>query len=372
MRILHLISSSGMFGAERVLLNIGIGLRDKNHAAYLLCLRDSKKGVPEIHFEARRAGLASRVIFCDGRMDVKALFEIKNFMKTENIDVIHSHGYKSDIYGFIASKMSGKPIISTLHGWTGETFNVRLYERLDRWVIRRMDHLVPVAPSIMDKVTRMGLNGGRVTFIPNGIDTVKFNPIGGETSLREEFGFNGHSVVIGTVGRLSREKDHSSLIGAFGRVSLTCPDVRLLIVGEGDLKDELRSKAQSLGVGKKIVFAGFRSDMVSIYKSMDIFVLPSLTEGLPLVLLETMSMGLPVIASQVGGIPYVINKNAGIMIPPASPEILEEALRCLVNDESLRKEFGRNARERISSSFSLDSFCKKYIDLYEDLKNNGN
>lgn len=372
MRILHLISSSGLFGAERVLLNIGTGLKDNNHECHLLCLGDSKKDVPEIHSEAQRIGLSSKVILCKHRIDMKALFEIKNFIRSADIQVIHSHGYKSDVYGFAASKMSGVPAIATLHGWTSETSAVRLYERLDKWVMRGMSRLVAVSPSIVEELKALGLNGGRVTFIPNGIDTGRFDP--SKTAgrgLREEFGIEGR-VVIGTVGRLSPEKGHINLIRALARIRPAAPDTRLLIVGDGVLKDELKREAENLGVGGMVIFTGVRDEMVSVYGAMDIFVLPSVREGLPLALLEAMSMELAVIAADVGAVRYVIRDDReGIVVPAQDPGLLAEKTLLLLKDAALRKGMGKRARESALSRFSNDMLHRRYLEVYEKVTAGG-
>lgn len=366
MRVLQLISSSGFFGAENVLLNLGRLLKEHGNNPYLICLKNASKHGPEVHLQAQKQGLPSRVISCRHRLDIKVIKRIKDFIKQERIEVIHSHGYKSNFYGLIASKLSGVPIVATLHGWIGETKKSRFYEKLDKWIIRRMNHLVAVSPMICEELADLKLNGTPSTFVANGVDTEKFNPNKVIGDVRKEFGL-GDSLVIGAVGRLSQEKGHSYLINAFKNIYSQLPSAKLLIVGDGPLRDSLQPTVHSPQLKDKVIFAGKRDNLPAIYKSMDIFVLPSLKEGLPLVLLEAMSMRLPVIATKVGGIPYVMNKDEGILVSPGNIEELKSSILLLLKDSSLRRRMGEKAREKILSCFSLRSFYQKYIDIYKNV-----
>ena len=366
MKILHIISSAGLYGAENVLLNL-VGLLKKNGSApYLACLKNYHRADPDVYLESQKQGLPSRVVTCRYRFDMRALMDIRRFAKSEGIQIIHTHGYKSNLYGFIISRSLGIPVVATLHGWTGQTQKVRLYEKLDRWVIRRMDHLVSVAPMICEELASLKLNGTRITFIPNGVDTEKFNPAKIDKDARKKLGLD-NSLVIGTVGRLSKEKGHIYLIEAFAKISREVPEARLLIVGDGPLKDSLQLTSYSLQLKDKVIFAGKRDDLPCLYKTMDIFVLPSLTEGLPLVLLEAMSMRLPVVATRVGGMPYVLGEDGGIIVPPRHIEELKNSILLLAKDPSLQRRIGERAREKISLCFSLSSFYEKYMDMYKNI-----
>lgn len=371
MHILHLISSRGFYGAENVVLNLGKALKIDHHIPYVACLNGLGKSAPEIYSRAQKEGMRSEIITCRHKFDFKALSTLNRLIKEERIDIIHSHGYKSNLYGLIASKLSGVPIMATLHGWTGEDKKIRLYEKLDKWIIKKIDHLVSVSPSMSKELEKIGISNGEVTFIPNAIDTDRFNSLNAKDNVCQELGIPENSVVIGTVGRLNYEKGHIYLIRAIKDICYQMPKVKLLIVGDGHLKENLKKEAQDLGIGKNVLFTGARKDIVSVYKSMDIVVLPSLTEGSPLVLLEAMSMGLPVIATRVGGIPSVVEKGVGILVSPASDEELKKAILFLLKDSSLRNTMGERARQKIVSQYSIDTFYKKYTDLYSlIIKNN--
>ncbi len=364
MKVLHLISSKGLYGAEGVLLNLMIASKNAGHQPHLMCFRSASKPEPQIDSEAKNNGITSRTIVCKYKFDIKAIRDIRRFALDKGIQIIHSHGYKADVYGAIVSKFSHLPLVATLHGWTNEDKKVKFYETIDKLILRMINHLVPVSSVINEELKGRGLNGRKVTVIPNAIDTEKFNP------FREDAGPNDRleaksELTIGTVGRLSPEKGHSCLLKVFKKVISSVPNLKLLIVGDGALRSSLEKEAKDLGIEKKVIFTGMQKDMVSMYRAMDIFVLPSFTEGLPLVLLEAMSMELPVVATGVGAIPQVIGQNEGIQVPSKDMDALKEAIISLVNDSTARHAMGKAARRKVVSDFSLDQFTQKYMSVYE-------
>ncbi|OFW86824.1 MAG: hypothetical protein A2794_00155 [Alphaproteobacteria bacterium RIFCSPHIGHO2_01_FULL_40_8] len=360
MRILHLISSNGFYGAENVVLSILSALKKNGMQPFLICLKSSGKIEPEISLQAKQQDIHSEVISCNGKFDTRAIAGIKAFIRENNIDIVHSHNYKSNLYGLLASRQAGVPIISTLHGWTGENNKIKFYEFIDKHVVKKMDHLVSVSPKI----------NAKATLIPNGVDVNKFDPINVKRDLRKEFDL-GNSFVIGTAGRLSREKGQIGLIKAFEKIKEQIPAAKLLIAGEGPLQKDLERYAGKKSLAGSVVFAGKVKDMPSLYKTMDIFVLSSITEGIPIVLLEAMAMQLPVISTDVGGTSYVIDPGKdGILIPPKDVNMLAENLVLLFKSKSLRSDLGQQARKKILDRFSLDSLYRSYLKIYEDINKN--
>jgi len=367
-KILHLICSNGLYGAENVLLNLGRSLKKEGHRSYVVCLKDLSRAEPEIYLESQKQELPGKVVNCRRRFDLKVPGELKNFINQEKIDLIHSHGYKSNFYGLMTAKMSKVPILATVHGWTGETDKLRLYENLDKWVVKMMDHLIAVSPMICNELRSLGLNTARVTFIPNGIDVERFDPKKVNADVRKEFGIED-SFVIGSVGRISNEKGHIYLIKAFEKIQSKIPGARLMIIGDGPLLGELKEYARKHLIANKVIFTGIREDLPSLYRAMDVFVLPSLKEGIPMALLEAMAMEIPVIATDVGGIPYVVSPDQdGILIPPVDPDILAEKISSFLQDEPLRFEIGKKARSKIIERFSLNPLYQSYLKVYQNVK----
>jgi glycosyltransferase involved in cell wall biosynthesis len=365
MRILHLISSSGMYGAEQVLLSLARLSKKDGHRPYVVCLKAEEKSDPDLYAKAKVNAIDTLVIGCRRKLDIGAVLKIKRFIIDNRIDIVHSHGYKANFYGACVCRLIKVPIVATLHGWTAENRKIKLYENIDKLIMRSFDHLVPVSPLIYDYLRKKDFSTRKITFIPNAVDTEKFSPEARSADIRQKFGL-GHSLVIGSVGRLSPEKGHSRLIRVFKQIVSVYPDAKLLIVGDGALRESLEEEARSLGLRDKVIFAGSQADMVSMYKAMDIFVLPSFTEGLSLVMLEAMSMGLAVVATAVGAASFVAGDGECILIPPHDNWALEKALLALINDSQLRVRMKDKARQRVSADFSLASFSRNYMRIYRN------
>jgi glycosyltransferase involved in cell wall biosynthesis len=205
----------------------------------------------------------------------------------------------------------------------GEDLKMKLYARLDKSLLNRFDKVVAVSDTVKQEILNRNISSTRVLTIPNGIDVDRFNSRKRPDTLKREFGIDHNCRIIGTVGRLSEEKGHSHLLHAAEKVLRTCPDVVFLIVGDGPLREDLQDKALQLAQGGSVnpfLFTGVRNDMEEIYSLMDIFVLPSLTEGLPMVLLEAMAAQKPVVATKVGAVPGVIDDgHSGLLISPCRP-----------------------------------------------------
>jgi glycosyltransferase involved in cell wall biosynthesis len=211
----------------------------------------------------------------------------------------------------------------------------------------------------------------QVVTLYNGIDTKRFS-IGSIDVLKARKRLEipeSANFVFGTVGRLSPVKGQGLLINAFAEVLLKCKGTFLAIIGEGALKENLLRTVENLRIDDRVQFLGFRKDIPKVLKAMDAFVLPSLSEGLPLSLLEAMASGLPVIASRVGGIPEVLKQgDEGIMVPGGSVDALAQAMLKLRNlDAASRREMGRSGRKRVLERFSVDRMVSEINQLYQDV-----
>jgi len=203
--------------------------------------------------------------------------------------------------------------------------------------------------------------------IYNGIDKKDFTTIDGKY-IRQELRIPLGATVIGTVGRLVSQKGHKYLLAAFALIKDEFPGARLLLVGEGSRMDELKNYAKGLSVDKEVIFAGLRRDIPQMLSAMDIFVFPSLWEGLGNALLEAMAAGKPVIATNIPPIREVINsEQAGILVPPADPAAIASAVRLLLQDRALAASLGKTSQERAFSSFGIDRTVTMYLDLYKGI-----
>ena len=211
------------------------------------------------------------------------------------------------------------------------------------------------------------LRPDKLSTIYNGVDLARFSETHPE-KIRKEFNIPDHVPVVGTVGNLSHKKGIPYLLDAIGLIVLAYPNAKFLLVGQGPLEEEMKEKAIHVAARQQIIFTGPRSDIPDLMSAMDIFVLASLFEGLPNVLLEAMALGKPVVATKVGGIPELIeSKGDGILVPPQDPEELAKAVLTLLENPAKAKAMGERGAEKIKNHFLLDRMIDQYDHLYYSL-----
>jgi glycosyltransferase involved in cell wall biosynthesis len=365
-RILHLRKSEGFYGAERVILALSEGAGDNDSASWIGCLNDSRNPCTALYDEAVRRKLPAVLFPCSHPFDPFCLRRIILAAISLRINLIHTHGFKADFYGYCAAHRLGIPVVSTQHGWTSSNRRIRLYEQLDLLMLRRFIKVVGVSQEIGAVLIREGVSKKRITVISNGISV----PPAGEKSgeFLKSLGASTASPIVGIVGRLSVEKGHRDFLSAAEKVHRVRPAVRFWIVGSGTLRDELADYAESLGMTGAVRFLDFRSDMDRIFSHLDIIVSASLREGIPIALLEAMALARPVIATRVGGIPTFIRDGMnGILVPPQNPKILADRIIDLLDHPSKRKMLGARARRTVTEHYSSTLMNDDYYRLYREL-----
>ena len=327
MRILHLISSGGLFGAERVAVELSKSLKKTYHCEPILgVIRNVYNPHEEILEEAINNGIAYTVFSCRSQLDLKLVFSIREFIKKNRIDVIHCHGYKSNFYGLLASK--GKvPSVTTNHNWLTTHWKLKTYCFLDSLWIRFFDRIVAVSNEVKKDMLRYKIPEAKIRVVDNGIALERFAKLVETNIMKKQLGFDEKIRIIGTIGSLKIEKGHIYLLEAARQILDMVRDLRFLIIGDGPLRKALEEKSEKLGIEKQVIFMGQRKDIPELLVAMDIFVLPSIKEGLPIALLEAMAARKPVIATRVGAIAKVIeNKDIGILVEPKNTNELRDAI----------------------------------------------
>jgi len=365
MRILQLISSAGYYGAENVLVCLAESLRSAGHENLIGVFHNQHRPNTEIADRARTLALPTVIFPCRGRLDRDAIASIQQCVRDNDIDLIHTHGYKSNIYGILAARAARVPMVATCHNWPALTLPLRLYSILDRMVLHKANHVVAVSENVRRRLRHFAISRRKISVIQNGVDTRRF--ASAQPVLRQELGLNGRTVV-GAVGRLSSEKGHKFLLEAAPRLFAEFPDLAVVFVGAGPEQPALESLAKEFNLQDRVFFAGFRNDMPQVYASIDIFVLPSLEEAMPLTMLEAMAAGLPVVASDVGDIGKTIgSSDCGLLVQPGSAEELLAALARVLRDPALRAALGANARARVHSAFSIQRTAAQYLEVYQSV-----
>jgi len=370
MRILHLISSLGVFGAERVAVELSKSLKKTYHCEPILgVIRNVYNPHEEISEEAVRNDIPFTIFACRSQLDLQLVFSVRKFIRTNGVDIIHCHGYKSNFYGLLASK-GQVPSVTTNHNWLTAHWKLKTYCFLDSLWIRFFDRIVAVSNEVKEEMLKYKIPGEKIRVIDNGISLERFEKRAETAKMKTLLGFEEKTRVIGTVGSLVIEKGHIYLLEAARQILDVVKDLKFLIIGDGPLQKALEEKSKELGIKKDIIFMGQRKDIPELLTAMDIFVLPSIKEGLPVALLEAMAAKRPIVATRVGAIPRVIeSKDIGILVEPKDISGLRDALASLINDPEKMKLLARGGFNRVSMDFSSDEMCKHYLELYNEITN---
>jgi glycosyltransferase involved in cell wall biosynthesis len=290
-------------------------------------------------------------------------------LRAVNARIVCCHNYKATIVGLAAARLSRIPCIGVSHGWTAETRNVRLYEACDRWALRRMDAVVGVSAAQALKLRKAGVRDERIHIIRNALAAPPAplaNPVM-RASLEALFP-RPPSYIVGAAGRLSYEKGFDQLVLAAAQVVQRDPNVGFVLFGEGIQREALSASIEACGLTKSFVLAGFRSDLEQVLPNLDVVVLPSRTEGLPVIALEAMAARVPVVATAVGGTPEaLVDGICGYLVPPENPEALANRLLDVLASDERRAEMGARGRERVLSTFTFEEQAATYAALFEKL-----
>ena len=363
MKILHIISSGGMYGAEAVILNMSRTLNESGHCSVLGVFSNSSNPNTQLHERAAKEDIESHLIPCKGQMDRSVLGSIRELAVRTNADVIHAHGYKADIYVYLALRKEGVPLISTCHTWYDNDPFVFLYGVADRFVLRSYAAVVAVSDEVKQRLLKAGVCEGNIHLVRNGIDLRPFDKA--HAALRGDSTLDS-ALIVGLVGRLSREKGVDLFIRAAACILVEFPRARFLVLGEGPDLDKLESLIDELKIRDSLQILGRRDDMPSIYASLDLMVSASRQEGLPMAILEGMASRLPLIATAVGEVPTVVlNGRTGVLVPAESVEAISAGILELLRDTAKRERLGVAARQFIEEEFSAERMTADYLRVYE-------
>jgi glycosyltransferase involved in cell wall biosynthesis len=284
-------------------------------------------------------------------------------------EVLVTHGYKSDLVGLLASRRMGIPLVAVSHGWTRESWKVRVYERIGKWALARADRVVCVSKEQADRAIQAGVPRGRVSVIRNAVDVSRFDRP--DAAYRERLlGLPSRHCkqVVVAAGRLSPEKGFDVLVGSAAEVARHRDDVGFVLFGEGPCRTALTKLISKRGLADCFVLAGFESDLDRWIPHADAVALSSWTEGLPNIVLEAMAAGVPVAATAVGGIGELLeNGRTGRLTAPGDEKGLSHAILDLLEAGESRRRMVSAARERVESEFSFQRKAAEYVRLIDDL-----
>jgi glycosyltransferase involved in cell wall biosynthesis len=369
MKVLHIISSGGMYGAEAVILNISRTLNKGPHCSILGVFANSSNPNLQLYEAATKEGIESYAISCKGQIDGSAVANIRELAVRTEVDIVHAHGFKADIYVFLALRALEIPYISTCHTWYDNDLLVRLYGVVDRYVLRRYARVVAVSDEVKQRLLKAGVREKNIELVKNGIDVRPFDDA--LPSIRGEI-CSDHVPIVGLVGRLSREKGIDIFLRAVTQILVEFPTAMFVVVGEGPDRSTLEELIDDLKIRKNVLMLGHRDNMPSVYASLDVMVSSSRQEGLPIAILEGMASRRPLVATAVGAVPTVVLDGCtGIVVPAENPSLLAAGIKALLLDPSKRARFGAAARKLIEDEFSAERMTSDYLSIYESIKMEG-
>ena len=369
-KLLKFVAAFGWGGTERQFVNLGLGLDPSRFDVRFGCFRRFGMMLDEI--EQSRIPVLDYGIF--RLRDVRAIgaqLRLARDIRRFGIQIVHTYGFHAHLFAIPAAKLAGASTVASIRDMG--VYLSPAQRTIQRWICRFADRVLVNADAIKQWLVADGYDADRITVIPNGIDLSRFEePV---THMRAD------SPLVAVLGRVSRMKGLEDFIQAAAIVIRRFPSARFLIIGEPSFttqgstiivdksyQDGLKQLAANLGLGDRLVFTGFRSDVEQILSELAVSVLPSLSDGLSNTLLESMAAGVATVATRVGGAPEVVQDSEnGLLVPPSDPAAMAEAICRLLESPSLAARLGAAARHRIIEHYSTRQLVERTSRFYESL-----
>lgn len=361
MKILHINTERTWRGGEQQTLNLLIGLKRRNISSHLVCQPDSPMAE-----KAEENGIKTFPVSMHGEVDPLACFRIGMLINRFNYDIIHSHTSHAHSLAFWAS--------------LGNRSNRLVTRRVDFSIFRRSflklscikyrymaDYYIAISHKIKDVLVDDGIPASRIFVVHSGINPNRFDNVDTDC-LMAEFKIKPSEKVVINVAHLAGHKGQQYLVRAIPLVLAKIPTARFFIVGGGELLDELKNLAVSLGLKQELIFTGFRRDVGAFYQMADLFVMSSVQEGLGTAVLDALALGIPVVATKSGGIPEIIqNGKNGLLVSSADHEALSEAIVRMLTEDELIKRVTKTGKSVVKHKFTIDMMVDGNIDVYRQI-----
>lgn len=367
-RVLQGIRQGKVGGGESVLLSLVENIDKEIFEPVVLSFTDG----PMVE-QLKAMNIPVHIIHTEKPFDISVWKKVRKLIRDERIDIVHAHGTRANSNMFWATRKEGLPLIYTCHGWSFHQDQHSLKRKIRIWGERILTRKATVNICVSNANKKEGIALFGKSFDPvviqNSIDGRKFDPDREYKDVRKEFGIDRSEILLGFIARFTWQKQPLVLINAFADALKEVPEVRLLLVGDGEQKQEALMLIEKLGIKEKIVLEDFRKDVPDLLAAIDIFVLPSLWEGLPVALLEAMSMSKPIIATGVDGTAEVIeDRVSGYLISTDNlKEQIAKAITHLCRNKELRDNLGAGARRRIQEHYNVEMMTKKNEEIYKNL-----
>lgn len=359
-RVLHAIAPGAVGGAETAVLGLSAGLSGAGVGVVLGVLADASS-TPFIE-RARAEGHEVAVIPAAGRNYPRDWSGLRGLVRQHGIDVVHTHGYRADMMGFLAARSERRPAVSTAHGFTDGTAKNRLNQWLAGRAVRHDDAVIAVSEPLARRLGHMGVPADRIVTIPNAWRPPDV-PLPDRAAARARLALPADTAILGWVGRLSHVKGADVAIDAIAR--MRNPAALLVFVGDGPDRSMLEARSAALGLGSRICFAGMVPSASAVLPAFDGLVLSSRNEGTPMILLEAIHAGVPIVATAVGGVPGLLTEGTALLVPPEDPAALAAALDQVLADSPAAQGRATAARARVATQFSPAEWVSRHLAVYQ-------
>ncbi len=366
-----IVNSLDVGGLEKVVINLIRHLDRDKVVPYLVCLDGPGKLFAEAGLPSDRCLVLKKRPLNLGLIHVDPSFvlTIRKFLKANEIDIVHVHNFGPLVFGGGAARLIARKrprVVYSEHNQVNSASDKTLARF--RWWVRLADQVVAVSHNLQSVLLDRLKISRPVQVIHNGIDGALFTSGDDREQVRAELGVGPDDFLIGTAVVLSEQKGIRYLLEAAQRVLGAAPAIKFVIAGDGPLKNELGDLARTLGLGGSVVFAGYRKDVPRLLSGYDLYVLPSLWEGLPLALLEAMSLGKPIVATRVGGNPEIVEHGTnGFLVPPKDPRALADALLTAYRDRAQAPRMKVANQQKFAAEFSVQAMCRQHERLFAAL-----
>lgn len=369
LRVLHLRDTDRVCGPGKTIMETALAT-DRTRYDQLVGLFMDRQGDDNVYYRTATArGVEVIPVRAGGRFDPALVSQLLKVIKEQRIDLLHSHEYKSDIVAYLASRLHRMPIISTAHGFIQNSRRSRVMVGMGQRMLRSFDRVIAVSSETRRRLVACGIADARVRVIHNAIVTGNYDPRRFERgAFRAAFDIPRGVPLIGYVGRLSPEKGQRELLLAAPAVLQRVPEAHVVLVGDGPDEAALRELAATLGIGASVTFTGHIADPRPVFRDLDILALTSYTEGFPNVVLEALCMDVPVVASDVGGVPEIVEHGAtGLLVPPRDPQAIAAALLQLLTDSDGAARLAAAGKRVVFDRFDFVNRVRTEERLYDEV-----
>lgn len=363
--VLQFITPTGFYGAERWILALNNNLDPEKVRSDLVVTTENGRQ-PEIikHFNVGECQAFE--IEMNARFSLSAIRSLVKVIKQREIDIIHTHGYKSDILGLIAARIAGIKSVSTPHGFGEPTdLKLKVFNRLGKFAVRYCDAVAPLSEKLVDEIKAAGVADKKIYFIRNAVDLKEVEQFRVKKKTQSE---PGRKVRIGYIGQMIPRKKIDHILNIYNKIWLDNNNIELHLLGDGESRIEMEQLAAALPSAESIHFLGFRNDRLELLSQFDLFVMTSSDEGIPRCLMEAIAMGVPVAAYNIPGIDQLVkHEDTGLLAQYGDQDTLGNYWKKLLTDDIYASDLASNGRAFINEMYSGQRMANEYTSLFQSL-----